>query len=118
VISAIIDPVDKPRFVIDHNCYWQTTGDLLMQFTRLREGKTTTEAIQTFLSTGEPWPLDLWRSCRPSEFPRYQAESGQDRHSRVARPLFIDEARGDYRQRADSPCLGVGMREDVRRKTR
>jgi len=109
-ISAIIDPVDERKFVIDHNGYWQTTGELLMQFTRLREGTTTTEAIQAFLATGEPWPLDLWRSCRPSVFPRYQAESGQDRHSRVARPLFVDPAGNDYRQRADSPCPAAGMR--------
>jgi len=114
-ISAIIDPIDERKIVIDHNGYWQTTGELLMQFTRLREGKTTTEAIQTFLSTGEPWSLDLWRSCRPSDFPRHQAESGQDRHSRVARPLFVDQASGDYRQRADSPCSGVGMRAHIRR---
>ncbi len=112
-ISAIIDPVDERKFVIDHNGYWQTTGESLIQFTRLREGKTTTEAIQAFLSTGEPWPLDLWRSCRPSEFPRYQTESGQDRHSRVARPQFVDAADGDYRQRGDSPCLAAGMRGEL-----
>ena len=115
-ISAIVDPLDALKFAIDHNRYWQTTGELLMQFTRLAEGTTTREAFQSFLSTGAPWPLTTWRFCRPADFPRYQAESGRDPHSRVARPLFIDEARGDYRQRADSPCLGVGIREDVRRR--
>ena len=35
-ISAITDPVDERKFVIDHNCYWQTTGELLMQFNRLQ----------------------------------------------------------------------------------
>lgn len=114
-ITAILDPIDEPKFDINHNCYWQTKGELLAKFTRLTGDTTTKRAIQSFLSEGKAWPLHTWRSCRSVDLRGYRAESGQDQHSLVARPLFVDEARGDFRQRTDSPCAGMGMRADVRR---
>jgi hypothetical protein len=55
-LYSIIDPVDERKLVLDHNGYHQTTGDLLIHWGG--------------------------RSYRPSEFSRYQTDSGQDRHSR------------------------------------
>lgn len=117
-ICAILDPLDQKRFVFDHNCYWQSTGKMLVQFNRMREGVTTTEAIQAHLSSGYPWPVELWHSTCASEFSLYQSASGQDRQSKVARPLFIDPTGGDFRQRADSPCPGAGMQVQIRMKVR
>jgi predicted outer membrane repeat protein len=110
-ISAIVDPADARKFVIDHNSYWQTTGELLFQWSRLTGVKTWKDAIASLVSTKNLLPLlgDA-RSYRPSEFDRYKAESGQDKHSQVAQPLFMNPERGDYRQRPDSPCLAAGMR--------
>ena len=56
------------------------------------------------------------KSYTPSEFRRYQEEWGQDKNSRIARPLFIDEAGGDYRQRSDSPSLDMGIQNNIMRK--
>ena len=109
-ISSVIAPADERRFVIDYNGYWQTTENALVQFSRLAEGETWAKALTSMVATGE-LPIHAGgRSYRPSEFNRYQAECGQDEHSLAARPLFIDEAAGDYRQRPDSPCREMGMR--------
>jgi hypothetical protein len=117
-ISAIIAPPDERKFVIDHNAYWQPTDNLLIQFVRLVEGKTWAEALTSMVATGQLPLHQGGRSYRPSQFSRYQAECGQDEHSLVSRPLFVDEAGGDYRQREVSPCRDTGMRIDVRRNVR
>jgi hypothetical protein len=107
-ICAIIDPADERQFVIDHNCYWQATGKLLIQFRQLMEGNTWAEVLASMVMAGE-WPIKKGgRSYLSAEFDRYQAECGHDRHSLVAEPLFMDTTRGDYRQRDTSPCPGMG----------
>ena len=109
-----IDSADEQKFILDHNCYWQTTGNLLIQLGKGAENWD--EAMNAWLTTGGT--LTDWsgrRTYLPSEFSRYQAECGQDQHSLVAKPLFVDEPSGDYRQRADSPCQGMGMQTDVRK---
>ena len=114
-ISAVIAPADERNFVIDHNAYWQTTENLLIQFSRLADGKTWAEALTSLVETGK---LPIQMGCpsyRPPEFSRYQAECRQDEHSLVSRPLFVDETGGDYRQQNKSPCLDMGMRIDIRR---
>ena len=90
-ISAVIDPADADKFVLDHNCYWQTTGELLIQFSRLAPGKTWAEALESMVSSGV-LPIREEESYSPSEFARYQAESGQDKNSRVEKPQLADEA--------------------------
>lgn len=79
-IYSIISQNDERKFIFDRNLYWQTSGDRLIFF-------------------GGKYYL-------PSEFESYRSESGQDRNSILAEPLFED----DYRQRADSPGSGMGMR--------
>jgi hypothetical protein len=114
-ICLSIDSAEEQKFILDHNCYWQTTGNLLIQLGKGAENWD--EAMNAWLTTGGT--LTDWsgrRTYLPSEFRRYQAECGQDQHSLVAKPLFVDEPSGDYRQRADSPCLDMGMQADVRTK--
>jgi len=70
-IYSIIDPVDERKLILDNNTYWQMTGEL----------------------------LNHWGGCSycPADFSRYQAESGQDGHSQMAQPAFVDAPHGDYR---------------------
>ncbi len=113
-VCLSVDPADERKFVLDHNAYWQTKGKCLIH---LGKGtKSWAEAMKAWQVTGGP--LIDWggRSYAPSEFGRYQTETGQDKHSRIAQPLFVDAASGDFRQRAESPCLEMGMRADVRRR--
>lgn len=90
-VCLSIDPADAQKFILDHNCYWKTTPGRLIEW-----------------GGGRSYAL--------SEFARYQSECPHDKHSRIARPRFADAVNGDFRQRADSPCLGIGMQNDVRRK--
>ncbi len=116
--SAVVAPADERKFILDENCYWQTTGPKLIQITRLAKGKTWAEAMQEFTGAGK-LPLDEnVRSYGATEFSRYQAESRQDQHSRVSKPLSVDEAAGDYRQRDASPCRDMGVQIDLGRRVR
>ena len=117
-INAIIDPADAIKFIIDHNCYWQTTGKQLIQFSQLMEGKTWPEALASMVMNGDLMIRKSSRSYSPLEFGRYQEECCQDRNSRIERPLFIDEAGGDYRQRNNSPCQDMGIQTIFRGKVR
>ena len=59
-IYSIIDRADEQKFILDHNRYWQTTGEMLVHF------------------GGE--------SYKPSEFDRYRKVCRQDIHSKIAKP--------------------------------
>jgi len=109
-ISAIIDPADARKFVIDHNVYWLPGEQRLAQFCQLPPATTWREAIADMLATGTWRVQPGQRIYTGADFGRYQAETGHDAHSRVAQPLFVDAGGGDYCQRPDSPCLGLGMR--------
>ncbi len=83
-VCLSIDPADAEKFVLDDNCYWKATPGRLIEW-------------------------GGGRSFLLSEFARYQTECSRDAHSRIAQPLFADAANRDFRQRPDSPCLGVGV---------
>ena len=83
-VCLSIDPADAEKFILDHNCYWKTKPDRLIEW-----------------GGGRPY--------QASEFARYQAECSRDAHSRIAKPLFVDEHGGNYQQRPDSPCFDAGM---------
>jgi predicted outer membrane repeat protein len=115
-VSAIIDKADLRRFAIDENAYWRTAGGVF-QSCRLADGTTWSDAMASLVSSGDLRSLTAEEHAYPaSELSRYQAETGQDRHSRLEEPLFVDPEHGDYRQRPESPCAGLGMRADVRRR--
>ena len=75
------------------------------------------DAMASMVAAGELPIHPAVQSYRPAEFGRYKAERGQDQHGVIASPSFIDEAAGDYRQRADSPCLAMGTRINVQRNS-
>jgi hypothetical protein len=43
-----------------------------------------------------------------SDFSLYQKKTGKDKGSFVKDPLFVNLARGDYRLKANSPCINAG----------
>lgn len=87
-VCLSVDAADAEKFILDHNCYWKTTPGRLIEW-------------------------GGGRSYQMSEFPRYQAECSRDGLSQIAKPLFVDAANRDFRQRADSPCLDAGIVTDL-----
>ncbi|MBN2212091.1 MAG: right-handed parallel beta-helix repeat-containing protein, partial [Sedimentisphaerales bacterium] len=107
-ICLSIDAADDGKFILDHNCYWQPTAAPLIYYGK--GAQDWAAAMKKWETAGGPLTDGGARSSYlPAEFSRYQAQCGQDVHSRIAKPLFVDAPSGDYRQRADSPCLGMGM---------
>ena len=106
-ISAVIDSADMRKFVIDQNSYYQPAKNKVFQFCHLAKEKSWSEAIDSMVSTGK-MPIHEDRYYTSKEFPLYQKERGQDKNSRIAKPRFVNENSGDYRQRKDSPCLEIG----------
>ena len=82
-LYSVLDPVDERQFVIEDNCYWQTTGSQLMRMNG--------------------------RDYTPAQFSRYQADTGHDTNSFMADPRFVNRASGDYRLQPDSPCPAAGL---------
>ena len=48
------------------------------------------------------------KKYRASQFRDYQRDTGHDRHSLEANPMFKDEANDDYRLSPDSPAIKSG----------
>lgn len=82
-ISAMLDRADEDKFVIDHNDYRQTPGRLLVQVARLEHGVAWRDAVASMVATGKLPIRAGTREYGTNEFGRYQAECGQDAHSRV-----------------------------------
>ena len=70
--------------LVDYNLYWAEDG-----------------------SSDGTWQ---WKGTQYRTFPRWVGDSGNDRHSQFADPLFADPALGDFSLRAESPAIDAGMR--------
>jgi hypothetical protein len=57
-----------------------------------------------------------WHAGKPVRFvdgmtlEEWQEERGQDEHSMIADPLFVDPAADDFRLRPNSPALDLGFK--------
>ncbi len=77
VISAILDPADEDKFVIDHNDCRPSPGRPMIQVARLAAGTTWQDALASMVSAGKlPIQEDV-REYTVSEFMRCQAETGK-----------------------------------------
>jgi len=83
-IYSIVSPEIERNLVIDNNCYWQTTGDMLVRL----NGK----------------------DYRVADWLRYRKETGQDAHSVLADPKFVNPDASDYRLQGSTPCPAAGRK--------
>jgi hypothetical protein len=84
-VYSIVSPEYERNLVIDHNCYRQTTGDMLCRL----NGK----------------------AYRPSDWQIYREECRQDAHSVLADPMFVNPEASDYRLQSNTPCPEAGWKE-------
>jgi len=71
-----------PNLVLDYNCYYRSSGTVIK------------------------WNDDIYTA---SQFSTYQSEKGQDANSKCLDPSFVDPDNGDFRLKADSPCIDAGV---------
>jgi len=83
-------PLGRRNFASDLNLYWDTTGAEFLA------GDATQDA-QGRVHVVTPYPLAAWRAL------------GQDRHSLVADPGFVDLAARDFTLPPGSPALELGF---------
>ena len=81
--SSFAISINNPTHKLDHNCYFRPEGRVI--------GWDNTRA-----------------SFDADTFVDYRKASGQDAHSIVADPRFVDAEKLDFRLRPDSPCAGKG----------
>jgi len=83
-VYSIVPPEYERHLVLDHNCYHQTTGNML------------------FLLNGKPYS--------PADWSRYRKETGRDAHSLMTDPNFVQPESPEYRLQPTSPCPHMGRR--------
>ena len=86
--ERVYDPTQQ-NLTIDRNLYWPAPGD----------GKSTVALY------GTPWRV---RHKEFSQVAVFSGKTGFDDDSRVADPLFVNVAAGDYRLRPGSPARKMG----------
>ena len=91
-------PLDHNKF--DYNLVYHFDQPLKIVLTQL-PSLTNTEADANEKSTIDT-PSDHW--------PRWWRKEGEDQHSIVADPLFVDPRKDDYRLKPDSPAFKLGFK--------
>ena len=96
----------QPSFTFEHNVIYYNEGDLF--WARLDEGqfsfdhnlyyRTGGQGVNFGRSNSNAIPLEQWQ------------QRGQDKHSVVADPRFVDPEHGDFSLRPDSPALTIGFK--------
>lgn len=83
-IYSIISPEAAAQIELDNNCYYKSTDELY-------------------------WHIN-GKSYTMGEFAAYQQESGQDKHSVIADPMFVGEEAGDFSLQEASPCNALQIK--------
>jgi hypothetical protein len=97
-------PLDRNRS--DYNLAFHFGKPLVVDYAQAQVGAKAT-------STPTPWPQDAPKDGR---WPRWWHDQGQDRHSLVANPLFVDANKDDYRLNVRSPALKLGFKPTATEK--
>ena len=90
-------------FTFEHNIvYWKPTGNLLGS-NWSNDDKYKLDYNLYWRTDGQPFQLAKWN------WQQWQAR-GQDVHSLVADPLFVDPEKGDFTLKAGSPAEKIGFK--------
>ncbi len=112
-IRRVISELQR-SFTFEHNIVYWKEGPLLSSmrvnnYSGWDNGDYQFDGNLYFRTDGKPIQFGVW------SFEEWQ-KRGQDTHSLIANPLFVDAQHDDFRLSAGSPALKVGFRSfDVRR---
>ena len=87
--------VAGPRHIFVQNAYRENVGNVL-------------DHNLYFSMDGRPDGTWRWRGIAFDDFERWSANSGNDRHSAFADPMFVDPQTHDYRLEPTSPAVDAG----------
>lgn len=88
-------------FRFEHNVVYWNSGQLLDG--TWADNEYDFDHNLYYRSDGQPIRFGKWT------FAEWQAR-GQDRHSRIANPLFVDPSEGDFALKPGSPALSIGFK--------
>jgi hypothetical protein len=107
-----VDRKDRDWLTFDHNIVYWSSGVLL----NLKWDDTNTTFNDEWENTNFKLDYNLYFNPNPRQvlfgklsFAEWQ-KRGQDHHSIVADPLFVDPSSGNFTLRPDSPALRIGFK--------
>jgi len=97
---------NQQSLTFEHNILYASQGDLL--HLHPQEGITKFDNNLYYRTDGQPVTINAFQ--RTGTFEQWRQILGQDDHSLVADPRFVDPEKGNFALRSDSPALGLGIK--------
>ena len=90
-----------PSFLFEHNIVYWNLGPLFDG--EWKDNEYRFDHNLYYRTDGQPIQFEKW------SFEEWQKQ-GQDHHSLIANPLFVDPSKGNFALRPGSPAIGIGFR--------
>jgi hypothetical protein len=105
--------IDSSTISIRNNIFYNATANTLLKVNKLPSngnwaGVVLSNNCYFQKNLSDPIVEITGTTYHASDFSLYQKKTGKDQGSFVKEPLFVNLAKGDYRLKANSPCINAG----------